>query len=70
MHTVIYVLIWIGCTLCLSVFSFILGRCARRLPLIDNCMVPWVIHRGAISSGAKLSRTDASLESPGGPHIP
>ena len=70
MHTVIYVLIWIGCSLCLSVFSFILGRCARRLPLIDNCMVPWVIHRDAIASGAELSRINTSLESPGRPHIP
>jgi len=69
MHTVIYILIWIGCSLSLSVFSFILGRCARRLPLIDDCMVPWVMHRGAISSGAKLSRTGASLESWTG-HIP
>jgi hypothetical protein len=70
MHTVIYVLIWIGCSLCLSVFSFILGRCARRLPLIDNCMVPWVIHRGAIPSGAELSRINTLLKSPGRPYIP
>lgn len=53
MHTMIYILIWIGCPLSLGVFSFILGRCSRRLPLIDDCMVPWVMHRGAISSGAK-----------------
>lgn len=46
MHTVINILIWIGCSLCLSVFSFILGRCARRLPLIDNRAVPWVISLG------------------------
>jgi hypothetical protein len=62
MHTVINVLIWIGCSLSLSVFSFVLGRCARRLPLLDDCMVPWVMHRGAISSGAELSRTDSLLE--------
>ncbi len=48
MHTVIYFLIWIGWSLSLNVFSFILGRCARRLPLIDECMVPWVMHRDAI----------------------
>jgi len=67
MHTVTYFLIWMGCSLSLNVFSFILGRCARRIPLIDDCMVPWVMHRGAISSGAKSSRTDASLESPDHP---
>jgi hypothetical protein len=56
MHTVIYVLIWIGGSLSLSVFSFILGRCARRLPLIDDCMVPWVMHRDVIAAGAQLEQ--------------
>jgi hypothetical protein len=30
-------------TLC--VFGFIVGRCARRLPVIDNHL-PWTMHRG------------------------
>jgi hypothetical protein len=54
MLSVIYILIWIGCSLALSLFSFLLGRCARRLPLIDDCMLPWVMHRGSIPSGTEM----------------
>jgi hypothetical protein len=53
MHSVIYILIWIGCSLALSLFSFLLGRCARRLPLIDDCMLPWVMHRDSIPLAPK-----------------
>lgn len=64
MHSMIYILGWISCSLTLSLFSFLMGRCARRLPIIDDCMQPWIIHRGAISSGAEMDRSRAGPKSP------
>lgn len=33
----------------LCAFGFIVGRCARRLPVIDNHL-PWTMHRGQEST--------------------
>ena len=36
MFTVIYVLIGLACSSILCLLSFLVGRCARHLPIIDN----------------------------------
>jgi hypothetical protein len=40
---------WLACSSTLSLFSFLPGRCSRHLPLIDDCLLPWVMHRGLTS---------------------
>jgi hypothetical protein len=47
MFTAMYALILIACSSVLCLFGFFVGRCARKLPLIDNHL-PWTIHRGQI----------------------
>jgi hypothetical protein len=33
-------------------FGFFVGRCARRLPIIDDNM-PWTMHRSAMHRGTR-----------------
>jgi hypothetical protein len=47
MLTVIYVFLLPICSCILCVFGFFVGRCARKLPIIDNGL-PWAISRGQI----------------------
>jgi len=47
----ICILIYLSCSFILCLVSFILGRCARRLPVIDDGL-PWVMSRSMISNGA------------------
>jgi hypothetical protein len=44
---VIYTLIWLACSLTICLFSFFAGRCARKLPVIDDGL-PWVLHRSHV----------------------
>ena len=41
-------------------FSFLLGRCSRRLPIIDNCL-PWTVHRGMIWDGPTMITSDGRV---------
>ena len=55
MLTAIYALILIACSSILGLFGFFVGRCARKLPLIDNHL-PWAIHRGQIPHTEECQR--------------
>jgi hypothetical protein len=43
----IYTLVWLTVLVVTNLFSFAVGRCARRLPVIDYGL-PWVMHRSAV----------------------
>jgi hypothetical protein len=46
---VIYVLIGLACSSILCLVSFLIGRCARLMPVIDN-RLPWIMIRSMTSS--------------------
>ena len=60
----IYALILIACSSILGLFGFFVGRCARKLPMIDNHL-PWALHRGQIPSHRPKQPADASPLAPG-----
>jgi hypothetical protein len=47
MFIMIYTLLWLAVLAVTNLFSFVLGRCARKLPVIDYGL-PWVMHRSAV----------------------
>jgi hypothetical protein len=59
MLTAIYALILIACSSILGLFGFFVGRCGRKLPLIDDHL-PWAIHRGQIPHTGISTSADAS----------
>lgn len=61
MFIVIYTVVWLACSFVLSLFSFLLGRCSRRLPVIDDG-IPWVMHRSVIAYGTDKDETGTGLE--------
>ena len=38
-----------------GLFGFFVGRCARRLPVIDDNL-PWTLHRGRFPAAAQSKR--------------
>jgi hypothetical protein len=44
MIVVIYATLWLASSLFICLFSFWLGRCARKLPIIDENL-PWTMSR-------------------------
>lgn len=68
MFIVIYTLVWLGFSSILCLFAFFVGRCARRLPLIDDCL-PWVLHRSLVTYSGDDRPPDASLCRKAGGHI-
>jgi hypothetical protein len=44
----IYALLLPACSFIMSLFGFFVGRCARKLPIIDDNL-PWTMHRGQIT---------------------
>ena len=45
MTALIHGLVLVASSLGLGFFGFFLGRCARKIPIIDD-KLPWAIHRG------------------------
>ena len=45
MLTLIYGFTLVASSFTLGLFGFFVGRCARRMPIIDD-RLPWAIHRG------------------------
>jgi hypothetical protein len=45
MIVVVYTILLVICPSALCVFGFFAGRCARRIPIVDDNL-PWTIHRG------------------------
>jgi hypothetical protein len=43
----IYAILWLACSFTLCVFGFFAGRCARKLPILDNNL-PWTLHRSQL----------------------
>lgn len=48
MIVIISTALWLACTFLLCVFSFWVGRCARKLPIIDE-KLPWTMCRDEAS---------------------
>lgn len=47
MAIAIYTILLLVCSFTLCIFGFFVGRCARKLPIIDNNL-PWTLHRSQI----------------------
>jgi len=47
MFIVIYSLVWLAALAVTNLLSFAVGRCGRKLPVIDYGL-PWVMHRSAV----------------------
>jgi hypothetical protein len=47
MLTLIYGFALVAASAVTGLFGFFVGRCARRLPVIDDNL-PWTMHRGRI----------------------
>ena len=45
MLTLIYGFALVASSFTLGLFGFFVGRCARRMPIIDE-KLPWTVHRG------------------------
>jgi hypothetical protein len=43
----LYTILLLICPLALFVFGFFVGRCARKIPFLDDNL-PWALHRGQI----------------------
>jgi hypothetical protein len=68
MFIVIYTFLWSIASLGLFVFGFLTGRCARKLPLLDENL-PWTLHGGEMLPDGK--RRSATWENiPEGPSWP
>jgi hypothetical protein len=53
MLTAIYGFVLVASSFTLGLFGFFVGRCARRMPIVDD-KLPWAIHRGqAIAAQSK-----------------
>ncbi len=55
MPAAIYVLLLSTCSFITGLFGFFVGRCARKLPIIDNNL-PWTMHRSQIPRTVEDSR--------------
>ena len=55
MVIVMYTLLLLGCSTVLSVVTFLVGRCGRRLPIDD--MLPRVVQSARFGSEDHCSRT-------------
>lgn len=60
MFLVFYTLIWLTSLLILCLLSFFVGRCARKLPVIDDGL-PWVMHRCQLPAAASDGPDDLRL---------
>ncbi len=47
---VTYIIAWLVCSFSLFLFGFFVGRCARKLPIIDS-KLPWTLSRDQILRG-------------------
>ena len=52
---VLYTIVWLACSLGLCFFGFFIGRCARKLPIIDS-KLPWTLSRSQIMNACEPRR--------------
>jgi hypothetical protein len=62
----IYTVLLLTCSFTLCVFGFFVGRCARKLPILDD-KLPWTVHRGQIPTGECCGRPRPNAELPAVP---
>jgi hypothetical protein len=62
MLTVTYMILLLACSSTLGLFGFFVGRCARKLPIIDD-KLPWTISRGQALIPAEESQSAQSQAS-------
>jgi len=72
MALVSFLFIWIMSILGIFLFGFLIGRCARKLPLVDGTL-PWTLHWGEIipscdSDHGTRSKTPVARPWPQDPH--
>jgi len=60
--------LWLACSFSLCLFGFFVGRCARKLPIIDNGL-PWILSRGQIMRACEKEQ-EASEHTQGKPSWP
>jgi hypothetical protein len=65
---VIFTILWLAIAIALGLFGFFLGRCARKLPIIDN-KLPWTLSRDQASRAEQKSQQMCDNQ-PGKPHWP
>jgi hypothetical protein len=65
---VIFTIVWLAVAIFLCLFGFFLGRCARKLPIIDN-RLPWTLSRDQVSRAEQQSQQMCDNR-PDKPHWP
>jgi hypothetical protein len=55
MYAVIYAILLPACSFAMALFGFFVGRCARKLPIIDDNL-PWTMHRSQIPPIIEVSQ--------------
>jgi hypothetical protein len=67
----IYTILWLACSVGLCLFGFFVGRCARKLPIIDS-KLPWTLSRDQVmrSYGKETSACEHMLDKPSWPENP
>jgi hypothetical protein len=56
MFIAIYALLLLASSSILGLLGFFVGRCARKLPIIDSYM-PWTIHQGGVPTVNQKSQS-------------
>jgi hypothetical protein len=51
----IYAALWLTSSFALAVFAFFVGRCSRKLPILDENL-PRALYRGQLPSGGPYDR--------------
>lgn len=60
MLMMIYAVLLPVCSFILCVFGFFVGRCARKLPILDENL-PWTVHRSLISADDAQTKQDGDI---------
>lgn len=47
MLAIAYAALLVACSSSLFIFGFFVGRCARKMPILDYYL-PWTLHRGQV----------------------
>jgi hypothetical protein len=68
---IIYTTFWLACSVGLCLFGFFVGRCARKLPIIDS-KLPWTLGRDQVMSSDENRKPTCEhmLDKPSWPENP
>jgi len=64
MTFLISIFLWLTCSFFLCLFSFFVGRCARKLPIIDDGL-PWTMSRSQFPCAAEDNPAVGGIEEKG-----